>query len=90
MLERLRTTNSGGERSLSGGRKQESPPEIETDPLPNGRIARSLLLQQCIDLLGQADVGLLEKGVSYQDAVRLAIAGDVRRLTLIIERAVNG
>jgi len=56
----------------------------------NGRTARSLLVQQCIDLLGQVDAGLLDNGISYQDAVRRAIKGDLTRLIRVIERAIYG
>lgn len=55
----------------------------------NGRAGRALLIQQCIDLLGQVDAGLLERGVAYQEAVRSAIEGDLEPLVEIIKKAVQ-
>ncbi len=55
----------------------------------NGRVARSILVQQCIDLMGQADVGLLDAGVIYQHTVRKAIDGKPDDLAALIEQIVN-
>lgn len=56
----------------------------------NGRVARAVLVQQCIDLLGQADAGLLDAGVIYQRALRLAIEGKPDDLCTVISRIVHG
>jgi hypothetical protein len=54
----------------------------------NGRVARSLLVQQCIDLLGKADSGLFDQGVAYQRAVRLAMKGKPEALSDLVNRMV--
>jgi len=56
----------------------------------NGRVARSILVQQCIDLMGQADAGLLDAGVIYQRAVRKAIDGEHDDLAALIKQIVHG
>jgi len=56
----------------------------------NGRVARSILVQQCIDLMGQADAGLLDAGVIYQRALRKAIDGKPDDLAALIEQIVHG
>jgi len=47
----------------------------------NGRVARALLMQQCLDLFGRADMTLMNKGGDYYAALRDADAGN--RCTLI-------
>ncbi|WP_213803747.1 Fic family protein [Granulicella sp. dw_53] len=56
----------------------------------NGRVARAVLVQQCIDLLGQADAGLLDAGVIYQRALRMAIEGKPDDLCTLIGQIVHG
>lgn len=56
----------------------------------NGRTGRALLVQQCIDVMGQADDGLLDRGVAYQNALRSAIRGDHSALMVLIEKIVHG
>lgn len=46
----------------------------------NGRTARALLLQQCIDTFGRADMSRLDRGVEYQAAITAADAGDPQPL----------
>lgn len=56
----------------------------------NGRVAREVLLQQCIDLLGHADAGPLDAGTIYQRALRLAIDGKPDDLSALIAQIVHG
>jgi hypothetical protein len=56
----------------------------------NGRVGRAILVQQCIDLLGQADDRLFDNGVVYQRAVREAMLGKPADLSKLIERIVHG
>ena len=55
----------------------------------NGRAARTLLAQQCIDLFGQIDPALLDSGADYYLALRKADQGEFGLLVELINRAVN-
>jgi fido (protein-threonine AMPylation protein) len=45
----------------------------------NGRTARALLLQQCLDTFGRADMSRLDRGVVYQAAITAADTEDLSR-----------
>lgn len=51
----------------------------------NGRTGTSILMQQCLDLFGTADMTLLNKGADYFQALREADGGDLSRLKSLIE-----
>ena len=55
----------------------------------NGRVARTLLAQQCVDLLGQIDPALLDSGADYYLALRSADQDEFGLLVQLIERATN-
>lgn len=55
----------------------------------NGRVARALMMQQCIDLFGQADMTLLDKGASYFLALEEADNDNFERLSSIIAPVVD-
>lgn len=50
----------------------------------NGRVARFLLMQQCLDLFGVADMGVLDKGAEYYAALQSADHDDVAALVKLI------
>lgn len=54
----------------------------------NGRTARALLLQQCVDAFGRADMSRLDRGVAYQDALESADAGKYQALSSLIASVV--
>jgi hypothetical protein len=54
----------------------------------NGRVARAILMQQCLDLFGKADMTLMNKGADYYAALKDADAGDARKLASLIEPIV--
>ena len=56
----------------------------------NGRVARAILIQHCIDTLGHVDPSLLDKGTEYYNALRKADEGDFGPLKNLIEKAVSG
>jgi Fic/DOC family protein len=56
----------------------------------NGRAARAILMQQCLDLFGRADMTLLNKGVGYYAALKAADSGDYKALVALIEPVVHG
>lgn len=56
----------------------------------NGRVARSILIQQCIDTLGRVDPSLLDRGTEYYQAVQEADAGNFEPLSKLIYKAVTG
>jgi len=43
----------------------------------NGRTARAILIQQCVDPFGHIDPDLIDKGAAYYDAIFQADAGDL-------------
>ena len=55
----------------------------------NGRAARTLLMQQCMDLFGQIDPALLDSGADYYRALRNADQDEFSLLVELISRAVN-
>lgn len=55
----------------------------------NGRVARAVLIQQCIDLLGHVDPALLDKGSDYYAALEQADSGDLGPLKILIHRAIT-
>ena len=56
----------------------------------NGRAARAILMQQCLDLFGRADLSLMNKGADYYSALQSADNGDCSALVNIIEPVVRG
>lgn len=54
----------------------------------NGRVARALLLQQCIDLFGRADMSRFDRGALYNTALTAADAGDLKPLEDLIRPVV--
>jgi Fic family protein len=50
----------------------------------NGRTARALLLQQCLDLFGRANLSRLDRGASYNSALIAANGGDLVPLIDVI------
>jgi fido (protein-threonine AMPylation protein) len=54
----------------------------------NGRVARSILMQQCIESFGHVDMSRLDRGVDYYSALQAADRQDLEPLKLLIERAV--
>jgi hypothetical protein len=55
----------------------------------NGRTARALLLQQCVDTFGRADMSRLDRGIEYQAAITAADAGDVTSLASLIAAVIE-
>lgn len=56
----------------------------------NGRVARAVLMQQCLDLFGRADMSLMKKGADYYAALKSGDEGDYRALVSLIEPIVSG
>ena len=56
----------------------------------NGRVARAILMQQCLDLFGRADMTLMNKGTDYYAALKSADAGDCAALAALIDPVVHG
>lgn len=50
----------------------------------NGRVARALLMQQCLDLFGKADMSVMDKGARYYAALAAADQGNPRPLAELI------
>lgn len=46
----------------------------------NGRVARTITMQQCLDLFGAANMTLMNKGAAYYEALKAADAGDFQKL----------
>lgn len=55
----------------------------------NGRLGRVLIMQQCVDLFGRADMTLMGKGAEYFDALIDAGQGDFAPLARIISSVVK-
>lgn len=55
----------------------------------NGRTARAILMQQCLDLFGQADMALMNKGAEYYKALKESDEGNFDYLVKVIEPIVN-
>lgn len=56
----------------------------------NGRAARAILMQQCLDLFGNADMTLMNKGADYYAALKSADSADYRPLMKLIAPIVSG
>ena len=56
----------------------------------NGRTARALLLQQCVDTFGRVDMSRLDRGIEYQAAITAADDGDMRSLADLIAVLIEG
>ena len=50
----------------------------------NGRSARAILMQQCLDLFNRADMTLMNKGSDYYTALKAADASDYKPLMALI------
>lgn len=55
----------------------------------NGRVARAILMQQCLDLFGVANMSLLEQGSAYYRALAAADQGNLEPLVSILQPVVN-
>jgi fido (protein-threonine AMPylation protein) len=55
----------------------------------NGRVARALLMQQCLDLFGKADMSLMGKGADYYSALQAADAKNYRPLVALLKPVVS-
>lgn len=55
----------------------------------NGRVARSLLMQQCIEIFGHVDMSLLNRGAGYYAALQDADGGNLESLKELVRRAVS-
>ena len=55
----------------------------------NGRVARAILMQQCIDLFGKADMSLFQKGSQYFSALKDADKGEYDSLSMLIEPVIS-
>jgi fido (protein-threonine AMPylation protein) len=56
----------------------------------NGRVARAILMQQCLDLFGRADMSLMNKGADYYRALQMADKGEYESLVALIDPVVHG
>jgi Fic family protein len=54
----------------------------------NGRVARSVLMQQCIESFGHVDMSRLDRGVQYYSALQAADGRDLEPLKALIESAI--
>ena len=54
----------------------------------NGRTARALLMQQCLDLFGHADMSRMDRGINYHEALFAADNGNLVPLCAIIEAII--
>ena len=55
----------------------------------SGRVARSILMQQCLDLFGKADMALMNKGAAYYAALQAADRDDFGPLIALITPVVQ-
>lgn len=55
----------------------------------NGRVARALLMQQCLDLFGIANMSLLDRGADYYRALRAADTEDFAPLITLLKPVVD-
>lgn len=55
----------------------------------NGRSARALLMQQCLDLFGVADLSLMDRGSAYYRALASADRGDLADLVNLLKPVVG-
>lgn len=56
----------------------------------NGRVARSLLMQQCVEFFGHVDMSLFNRGVEYYAALQAADGNNLEPLKTLVHRAVIG
>jgi fido (protein-threonine AMPylation protein) len=56
----------------------------------NGRVARSLLMQQCVEFFAHVDMSLFNRGVEYYAALQAADGNNFEPLKKLIHRAVTG
>lgn len=56
----------------------------------NGRTARAILMQQCLDLFGRANMSLLNRGRDYYSALRAADMGDTAPLIALLSPIIDG
>lgn len=56
----------------------------------NGRVARAILMQQCLDLFGRADMSVMDKGARYYAGLTEADRGNPAPLAAVIAAAVEG
>jgi fido (protein-threonine AMPylation protein) len=55
----------------------------------NGRAGRAVLMQQCLDLFGRADMSMLDRGPAYYDALKTAGDDGVRKLAKLLTKIVE-
>jgi len=55
----------------------------------NGRVARAILMQQCLGLFGKADMSLMGKGADYYSALQSADSNGYRPLVALITPVVR-
>jgi hypothetical protein len=55
----------------------------------NGRLSRALLMQQCLDLFGIANMSLLDQGAAYYRALKAADAEDFAPLITLLKPVVD-
>ena len=55
----------------------------------NGRAARALMLQQCLDAFGRADMSRLDRGLAYRDALIKADEGEIQLLVDLVKPIVE-
>jgi Fic family protein len=56
----------------------------------NGRVARAILMQQCLDLFGRANMALMNKGADYYVSLQRADSGNYKPLVALIYPVVHG
>lgn len=55
----------------------------------NGRVGRAILMQQCLDMFGHANMSLLDRGRAYYAALRLADDGSTDALAKLFQAIVS-
>lgn len=55
----------------------------------NGRVARSILMQQCVECFGRVDMSRFDRGVNYFAALQAADQGDFEPLKARIENVIS-
>lgn len=55
----------------------------------NGRMSRAMVLQQCLDLFGRANMSRFDRGALYASALAAADAGDLAPLTELVRQVVE-
>jgi len=55
----------------------------------NGRVAKAILMQQCLDLFKIADLSVLDKGAAYYAALKAADGGDIEGLVNLLKPVVG-